>query len=249
MAFTTDIAESSFRYTQGSTITMFADPAAYGRPVDVHLQIGEDREHRQVVPDDLLDAVAPRSGHRCGAARERAGRVRARASVEQRKTHEQVGTELGYRYELSPLICAESDTWMPDVREVYIPTARPGARLPHARLADGGALHDRFGDGYTLLRLRQGAGDTSAFDRSMRSFGAPFQVVEFDEEPLRAIYRRDLLLLRPDLHVCWRGDLPPTDPRAVAAIVTGHRVSAAWAESDNRKENEEAVDTQPVFNW
>jgi 2-polyprenyl-6-methoxyphenol hydroxylase-like FAD-dependent oxidoreductase len=171
------------------------------------------------------------------------------ASVEQRKTHEQVGTELGYRYELSPLICAESGPWLPDVREVYIPTARPGARLPHAWLADGGALHDQFGDGYTLLRLRRGAGDTSAFERAMRRFGAPFQVIEFDEEPLRAVYRRDLLLLRPDLHVCWRGDEPPANPRAVAAIVTGHRVSAAWAESENRKENEDAVDTQPVFNW
>jgi hypothetical protein len=168
------------------------------------------------------------------------------AGVEQRKTHEQVGTELGYRYELSPLICAEPGPWIPDVREVYIPTARPGARLPHAWLADGGALHDRCGDGYTLLKLR-GACNTSAFEHAMRGIGAPFKVVEFDEEPLRAICGRDLLLLRPDLHVCWRGDDPPADPKAVAAIVTGHSSSVAWAQSENVKDN--AVGTQPAFNW
>ena len=35
----------------------------------------------------------------------------------------------------------------------YVPTTWPGARLPHVWLADGTALHDRIGDGYTLLRL------------------------------------------------------------------------------------------------
>jgi hypothetical protein len=54
-------------------------------------------------------------------------------------------------------------------------------------------------------------------------------------------------LLRPDLHVCWRGDDPPADPKAVAAIVTGHSSSVAWAQSENVKDN--AVDTQPAFNW
>ena len=26
----------------------------------------------------------------------------------------------------------------------------------------------------------------------------------------------------PDLHVAWRGNAPPEDPRALAAMVTGH---------------------------
>jgi hypothetical protein len=42
-----------------------------------------------------------------------------------------------------------------------------------------------------------------------------------DEEP-RAIYGRDLLLIRPDLHVAWRGNTSPEDPRALAAMATGH---------------------------
>ena len=31
-----------------------------------------------------------------------------------------------------------------------------------------------------------------------------------------------LLLIRPDMHVAWRGNAPPEDPRALAAMATGH---------------------------
>jgi hypothetical protein len=31
-----------------------------------------------------------------------------------------------------------------------------------------------------------------------------------------------MFLLRPDLHIAWRGDGPPEDPERLAAIVTGH---------------------------
>jgi len=30
------------------------------------------------------------------------------------------------------------------------------------------------------------------------------------------------LLLRPDMHVVWRGNAPPDEPETVAAIATGH---------------------------
>jgi hypothetical protein len=36
------------------------------------------------------------------------------------------------------------------------------------------------------------------------------------------VYGRDLILVRPDLHVVWRGNAPPDDPRRLAAIATGH---------------------------
>jgi len=36
------------------------------------------------------------------------------------------------------------------------------------------------------------------------------------------VYGYDLLLLRPDLHVVWRGNRPPEDPGEVAGTATGH---------------------------
>jgi 2-polyprenyl-6-methoxyphenol hydroxylase-like FAD-dependent oxidoreductase len=144
------------------------------------------------------------------------------ASVEQRKTHEMVGTEQGYRYEDSPIVVSEPGPWPPDVREVYIPTSRPGARLPHMWLDDGRAIHDAMGDGYTLLRLDPDAPDTSGLVQAFESIGAPVDVLEFDQADLRDIYGADLLLCRPDLHITWRGDQLPDDVASLAARATGH---------------------------
>jgi hypothetical protein len=36
------------------------------------------------------------------------------------------------------------------------------------------------------------------------------------------VYGFDYLLVRPDLHVVWRGNVLPDDPDKIARIVTGH---------------------------
>jgi hypothetical protein len=36
------------------------------------------------------------------------------------------------------------------------------------------------------------------------------------------VYGHDLILLRPDMHVAWRGNVVPDDAVKLAAIVTGH---------------------------
>ena len=56
----------------------------------------------------------------------------------------------------------------------------------------------------------------------MRSSGAPLDVLDFPSDAARDIYGFDLLLVRPDLHVVWRGNQPPDDAAAVVAIATGH---------------------------
>src|SRR5512135_706703 len=73
------------------------------------------------------------------------------ADVEQRKSNEMIGAELGYRYANSPIIWPEAGEPPADDPLKYVPTSWPGARLPHVWLADGTPLHDRIGDGYTLL--------------------------------------------------------------------------------------------------
>jgi hypothetical protein len=46
-------------------------------------------------------------------------------------------------------------------------------------------------------------------------------VLDVADETARAVYGCDLLLLRPDLHVAWRGNAAPAQPERLAAIVTG----------------------------
>ena len=128
------------------------------------------------------------------------------ADVEQRKSNEMIGAELGYRYEGSPVIWPEGGEGPAPNFMKYEPTSWPGARLPHVWLSDGVALHDRIGDGYTLLRLAGAQTDSTALARAFAVCGAPFAVLDIDEDRPRDVYCCDLLLLRPDLHVSWRGN-------------------------------------------
>jgi 2-polyprenyl-6-methoxyphenol hydroxylase-like FAD-dependent oxidoreductase len=157
------------------------------------------------------------------AARDNLVRV---ADIEQRKSNEMIGAELGYRYVASPIVWEEPGGPEHLFRE-YQPTTWPGARLPHAWLDDGTALHDRIGGGYTLLKLGGTQTDASGLEKAFAELGAPFSVLQVDDEEPRAVYGHDLILVRPDLHVVWRGNRPPDQPRQVAAVVTGHR---HWAE-------------------
>jgi 2-polyprenyl-6-methoxyphenol hydroxylase-like FAD-dependent oxidoreductase len=143
------------------------------------------------------------------------------ADIEQRKTNEMIGAELGYRYVDSPII--DNIPGGPEhlFRE-YHPTTWPGARLPHVWMRDGSAVQDHIPDhGYTLLRLGSTGADTAGLESALHARGAPLTVLDIAEETPRAVYGHDLLLLRPDLHVIWRGNVPPADPAGLAAVATG----------------------------
>jgi hypothetical protein len=143
------------------------------------------------------------------------------ADVEQRKTNEMIGAELGYRYVGSPIIWEEPGGPEHLFRE-YLPTTWPGARLPHVWLQEGHSVHDAIGDGYTLLQLGGSNAETSGLERAMQSLRAPFDVVTIAGDVARDVFGYDLILVRPDLHVVWRGNTAPADPAQLAAVVTGH---------------------------
>src|SRR5438067_11362409 len=145
------------------------------------------------------------------------------ADVEQRKSNEMTGAELGYHYAGSPLIASEPGEGPPYDFIEYHPSTCPGARLPHVWLDDGTAMADRIGyeSGYTLLRLGHSAADVVGLEKAFASFRAPFRVLDIPDAHVREVYGRDLLLLRPDLHVAWRGDAPPAEPQRLAAMVMG----------------------------
>jgi 2-polyprenyl-6-methoxyphenol hydroxylase-like FAD-dependent oxidoreductase len=144
------------------------------------------------------------------------------ASVEQPKSNEMIGAELGYRYVNSPVIC-DIPGGPEHLFRVYEPTTWPGARLPHVWLADGTPVQDRIPfEGFTLLRLGRTQADTSALENALRACGAPLTVLDVPDDAPRQVYGFDLLLLRPDLHVVWRGNRPPEDAGELAAIATGH---------------------------
>jgi 2-polyprenyl-6-methoxyphenol hydroxylase-like FAD-dependent oxidoreductase len=146
------------------------------------------------------------------------------ADVEQRKSNEMIGAELGYRYVGSPLIAAEPREGPAHDFMQYVPTTWPGARLPHVWLNDGTAVADciGYGHGFCLLRLGGTRADTTPLARAFATIGAPLQVLDIADDRARDLYGCDLLLLRPDLHIAWRGHAAPAEPDQLAAFATGH---------------------------
>ncbi len=134
------------------------------------------------------------------------------------------GIILGYRYLKSPIISYESDDDGADQASYeYIPTTRPGARIPHLWLKDGSAVQDHLRSGYALITWAPQTAWLEKLGEAFHSLRCPFQVLDVSDVPhAHEIYEKDYVLLRPDLHVAWRGNNAPADPVGLAALVTGH---------------------------
>jgi 2-polyprenyl-6-methoxyphenol hydroxylase-like FAD-dependent oxidoreductase len=144
------------------------------------------------------------------------------ANVEQRKSNEMIGAELGYRYIDSPIIDNVPGGPQHDVR-VYQPTAWPGARLPHMWLTDGSAIQDHLrSDRFTLIDLA-GEHDPTPLVSAFDALGASLDVLVAKNIALRNVYQRDLILVRPDMHVAWRGNRLPEGISDLAELVAGWR--------------------------
>ena len=143
------------------------------------------------------------------------------ADSEQRKGNRMIGAELGYRYVDSP--CIDNVPGGPEHRVgEYNPNVWPGSRLPHCWLDDGSALQDQLPETYILLSLGKKPLDTSKLRQSYEKIGAPVTEVRIESNRLRDLYGFDLLILRPDMHVAWRGNDAPPNPQEIASISTGH---------------------------
>ncbi len=133
--------------------------------------------------------------------------------------NESLGIELGYRYDDSPVICAEQGTPPPLGEQRYVPSTWPGARLPSLYLADGRALHDLMGPGFTLIAF-DGA-ESGGFRAGAATRRMPLKILTLDDPHARSVLERDMLLVRPDHHVAWRGNGPSDNVGAVLDRIRG----------------------------
>jgi len=122
-----------------------------------------------------------------------------------------IGLQIGYRYEDSPICVPDGTSAPPDTAETYVPSARPGARAPHAWLHDGRSILDLFGRGFVLLRFGD-APPCAELRAAAQRRGVPLTIATVDDQAAARLYERRLVLVRPDGHVAWRSDLAPPDP-------------------------------------
>jgi 2-polyprenyl-6-methoxyphenol hydroxylase-like FAD-dependent oxidoreductase len=132
-----------------------------------------------------------------------------------------LGIQLGARYDGSPIIASDGTAPPPDDHISYTPSACPGGRAPHLFLPDHGSLFDHFGPGFTLLRLH-GEHDAQPIAAEAEARRIPLAIYDVDAPEARDLYGADLVLIRPDQHVAWRGDRLPEEPGTLLARVTAH---------------------------
>jgi hypothetical protein len=72
-----------------------------------------------------------------------------------------------------------------------------------------------------LLRFGADAPDPRALSEAAARRGVPLDVVAIEQPDIGALYERKLVLVRPDGHVAWRGDAPPSDALALIDRVRG----------------------------
>ena len=143
------------------------------------------------------------------------------ADSEQRKGNRMIGAELGYRYIDSP--CIDNIPGGPEHRVgEYHPNVWPGSRLPHCWLDDGTAIQDHLPETYILLSLGTKPPDTTRIRKSFEAIGAPVTEVRVESDRVRDLYGFDFLVLRPDMHVVWRGTQVPRNSAEIVSIATGH---------------------------
>jgi 2-polyprenyl-6-methoxyphenol hydroxylase-like FAD-dependent oxidoreductase len=130
-----------------------------------------------------------------------------------------LGLQIGYAYEDSPICVSDGTAPPPADPAVYVANARPGARAPHVWLADGRSTLDLFDRGFVLLRFA--GGDPATIMDAAAARGLPLKMEDIDSAEAAAIYQRRLVLVRPDGHVAWRADEPPTDAGALIDRVRG----------------------------
>jgi hypothetical protein len=149
-------------------------------------------------------------------------REEAGQTVREQKAREfaSIGMQLGYRYEDSPVIVPDGTKATPYEVSTYVPTARPGHLAPHAWIDDQQSLYDRFGPDFTLLRLGANPPDAGPLLHAAATAGLPLEVLDVPNPELLDLFEAQLVLVRPDQHVAWRGNTPD-EPQLIVDRVRG----------------------------
>ena len=130
------------------------------------------------------------------------------------------GLNFGYFYEHSPIIAYDGEPHPAYTMHDFVSSTVPGCRAPHVWLDHQGSLYDLLGPDYTLLRLDPNA-EVGGIVAAAAQRDMPLAVMDIQDEQMRALYIHNLVLVRPDQHVAWRGNMQPKDPLSLIDLVRG----------------------------
>ena len=80
---------------------------------------------------------------------------------------------------------------------------------------------DFFGKCFVLLAFNKSGSEGLKLVNAAHDLNMPIDLIEVDDADISALYERRLVLVRPDGHIAWRGDIAPDDPMAIIDKVRG----------------------------
>ncbi|MFC8385001.1 FAD-dependent monooxygenase [Nocardia sp. NPDC057272] len=136
-------------------------------------------------------------------------RLKTAELIRQTKTAEMytLGFVLGATYRDSPMIDSPNTIVDQGPTSNYRPSGTPGSRLPHLWLDRSRSLYDVLGPGYTLLEIAAPA--VPEWDAAAQQRRLPFTRYRLHRPDLHGYFGARFVLVRPDLHIAWRGDTTP----------------------------------------
>lgn len=140
-------------------------------------------------------------------------------TTKEREFHS-LGLTLGYSYEESPIVDGSEASQTPEENDTYRPTAAPGNRLPHRWLGPKNSLYDHLGTEFSLVG-NMSAPLVPAFVRAAEANAVPLNLVDVTQDERTNPFGADLVLVRPDQHVAWRGG-DNADPTRVIRRSVGY---------------------------
>ena len=132
-----------------------------------------------------------------------------------------MGIVLGARYDGSPLIVGDGSRPPPDDSAKYTPSTIPGGRLPHYWIGDKESIFDKLGPWFNVLKIGPEAPSVAAFEKAAADLCIPIRIVEVAEPGTLRLYGSNILLVRPDQHIAWRGNVVPEDVYSLMEVIVG----------------------------
>jgi len=84
----------------------------------------------------------------------------------------------------------------------------------------GKSVYDLLGEDYTLLRFRNEI-DVAPLLNAANQARLPLALI-YAPRPAEAAFKHDLLIVRADQHVAWRGNAAPADAANLIAKLSGN---------------------------
>ena len=93
--------------------------------------------------------------------------------------------------------------------------------MPHVWLDEATSTLDKVRGTFTLFKLGNARIDTGILEQEAAKLNIPFTTVDIQDQEVRDSYGHDLVLIRPDQHIAWRGNGLPDSPDVLMRKLAG----------------------------